>query len=124
MSSHAWAQGSNARLPKQAPVRPHLVACYALPSLLHRLPAAAPHGKLHQPSAVDEQDVQALVREHEGDPRWGSHAQAIVHGNMWKPPGNGGHDDKVSKTLPRPSMQLVWQIHLSHRQLHSADVVS
>ncbi|DBA87673.1 TPA: hypothetical protein ACH3X1_004680 [Trebouxia sp. C0004] len=41
------------------------------------------------------QDLMALVREHEGDPRWGSHAQAIVHGNMWKPPGNGGHDDKA-----------------------------
>lgn len=92
---------------KQAPVRAHLVACYALSSLLHRLPAAAQNTRLHQPSAVDNQHVQALVREHEGDPRWGSHAQAIVHGNMWKPPGNGGHDDKVSKTLPRPSMQLM-----------------
>ncbi len=40
--------------------------------------------------------LQAMVREHEGDARWGAHAQAIVHGNMWKPPGNGGHDDKVS----------------------------
>ena len=42
--------------------------------------------------------LQAMVRDHEGDARWGAHAQAIVHGNMWKPPGNGGHDDKV--TLP------------------------
>ena len=102
-----WAQGTNARLPTQAPVRPHLVACYALSSLLHRLSAAAQKGNVHQPSAVDKQDVQALVREHEGDPRWGSHAQAIVHGQMWKPPGSGGHDDKVSKTLPRLSVQLV-----------------
>ena len=42
--------------------------------------------------------LQALVREHEGDARWGLHAQAIVHGSMWKAPGNGGHDDKVSET--------------------------
>ena len=39
--------------------------------------------------------LQALIREHEGDARWGQHAQAIVHGGMWKSPGNGGHDDKV-----------------------------
>ena len=42
--------------------------------------------------------VQAMIREHEGDARWGQHAQAIVHGNMWKAPGNGGHDDKVCTT--------------------------
>ncbi len=41
----------------QAPVRPHLVACYALSSLLHRLPAAAQNGNLHQPSADGEQHV-------------------------------------------------------------------
>lgn len=39
--------------------------------------------------------VQAMVRDHAGDNRWGAHAHAIAHGNMWKPPGNGGHDDKV-----------------------------
>ena len=39
--------------------------------------------------------VQAMVRDHAGDSRWGAHAHAIAHGNMWKPPGNGGHDDKV-----------------------------
>ena len=36
-----------------------------------------------------------MVREHEGDSRWGAHAHAIAHSNMWKPPSNGGHDDKV-----------------------------
>lgn len=105
--THVGTQQQCHKKLKQAPVSPHLVACYALSSLLHRLPASAQNGNLHQPSADDEQHVQALVREHEGDPRWGSHAQAIVHGNMWKPPGNGGHDDKVSKTLPRLSMQLI-----------------
>lgn len=39
--------------------------------------------------------VQALVQQHEGDNRWGQHAQAMMHGSMWKNPGNGGHDDKV-----------------------------
>lgn len=39
--------------------------------------------------------VQAMVRDHTGDSRWGAHAHAIAHGNMWKMPGNGGHDDKV-----------------------------
>lgn len=39
--------------------------------------------------------VQAMVRDHAGDSRWGAHAHAIANGNMWKPPGNGGHDDKV-----------------------------
>lgn len=39
--------------------------------------------------------VQAMVRDHAGDSRWGAHAHAIAHGSMWKPPGNGGRDDKV-----------------------------
>ena len=43
--------------------------------------------------------VQAMVRDHAGDSRWGAHAHAIAHGNMWKPPGNGGHDDKVCFTI-------------------------
>lgn len=39
--------------------------------------------------------VQGLVQQHTGDPRWGAHAQAIMQGSMWKPPGNGGHDDRA-----------------------------
>lgn len=99
--------GHKAAIPVYHNRRPDLLTCYASSSLLYSLPAVAQHQRLYQPSAVDEQYVQALVREHEGDARWGSHAQAIVHGNMWKPPGNGGHDDKVSNTLPRLSMQLI-----------------
>ncbi|KAL3158229.1 hypothetical protein ABBQ38_010482 [Trebouxia sp. C0009 RCD-2024] len=40
-------------------------------------------------------DLMAMVRDHAGDSRWGAHAHAIANGNMWKPPGNGGHDDKA-----------------------------
>ncbi|KAK9812774.1 hypothetical protein WJX72_003468 [[Myrmecia] bisecta] len=40
-------------------------------------------------------DLQGIVADHVGDQRWGAHAQAIVNGTMWKPPGNGGHDDKA-----------------------------
>jgi hypothetical protein len=39
--------------------------------------------------------VQALVREHMQDPRWGHHAQRIHSGEQWCPPRSGGHDDKA-----------------------------
>lgn len=39
--------------------------------------------------------AQALVADHVNHPRWGGHAQAIMHGGMWRQPRSGGHDDKA-----------------------------
>jgi hypothetical protein len=39
--------------------------------------------------------LQAMVREHVGDERWGTHAQRIESGDMWCPPRGGGHDDRA-----------------------------
>ena len=39
--------------------------------------------------------MQELVQLQTGDGRWGQHAQRIAGGEMWDPPGNGGHDDKA-----------------------------
>eukprot|EP00775_Hariotina_reticulata_P013627 gene13627-13753_t len=40
-------------------------------------------------------DLRAIVAEHTNDARWGGHASAILAGHMWKPPRDGGHDDKA-----------------------------
>ena len=39
--------------------------------------------------------LQALVRDHVQDARWGQHAQRIDSGEMWSPPRSGGHNDKA-----------------------------
>ena len=39
--------------------------------------------------------LQALVRDHVQDARWGQHAQRIDSGEMWSNPRSGGHDDKA-----------------------------
>lgn len=36
-----------------------------------------------------------MVQEQANDHRWGQHAQKILDGSMWKPPANGGHNDKA-----------------------------
>ena len=39
--------------------------------------------------------LQELIQLQTGDSRWGQHAQRVAEGDMWNPPGNGGHDDKA-----------------------------
>ena len=39
--------------------------------------------------------LQELIQLQTGDARWGQHAQRVAGGDMWNPPGNGGHDDKA-----------------------------
>ncbi|KAL6011781.1 DNA topoisomerase 3-alpha [Asimina triloba] len=40
---------------------------------------------------------QAIVREQQGHPSWGSYAQRLLDpdSGLWRNPGNGGHDDKA-----------------------------
>ena len=45
--------------------------------------------------SVWKSPVQAMVSEQASDSRWGAHAQKILDGSMWKPPANGGHNDKA-----------------------------
>ncbi len=44
---------------------------------------------------TSSQSLQALVRDHVQDARWGQHAQRIDSGEMWSNPRSGGHDDKA-----------------------------
>ena len=39
--------------------------------------------------------MQAMVSEQSADARWGGHATLILEGSMWKPPGDGGHNDQA-----------------------------
>ncbi|KAL4183811.1 hypothetical protein AMTRI_Chr11g156980 [Amborella trichopoda] len=41
-------------------------------------------------------DLQALVREQQGHPEWGSYAQRLLSPEgLWRNPSSGGHDDKA-----------------------------
>lgn len=50
---------------------------------------------------------QAIVAEHAEDPRWGSHAQRILGGEMWRQPRAGGHDDKAHPPIHPTKHSLV-----------------
>lgn len=41
--------------------------------------------------------MQAIVREQQGHPLWGSYAQQLLdpESGLWRNPGSGGHDDKA-----------------------------
>lgn len=36
-----------------------------------------------------------MVAQQVHDQRWGSHAEQIMQGSMWKPPSRGGHNDNA-----------------------------
>jgi DNA topoisomerase IA len=45
----------------------------------------------------ENHDLQSPVNEQTGHPLWGQYAQRLLdpQQNLWRNPGNGGHDDKA-----------------------------
>lgn len=40
-------------------------------------------------------NINQFIEQQINDPRWGTHANKVLSGEMWQRPRNGGHDDKA-----------------------------